>query len=60
MKHALNTLINYGFLDIDLWVLEGHPMARRFYEKFGFVPDGESKTLQKSGLVEIRYTKSSN
>ena len=60
MKHALNTLINHGFLDIDLWVLEGHPMARRFYEKFGFVPDGESKTLQKSGLVEIRYTKSSN
>ncbi|WP_017327754.1 GNAT family N-acetyltransferase [Synechococcus sp. PCC 7336] len=45
----------FGNSEIILWVLEGNRMARDFYEKHGFLVDGESKTHPKSGLVEIRY-----
>jgi ribosomal protein S18 acetylase RimI-like enzyme len=60
INHAINALIDNGFSEVDLWVLEGHIMARHFYEKLGFIPNGKTKTHPKSGLSEVRYTKSTN
>ena len=39
---------------LDLWVLEDHGGARRFYEVVGFVADGRRRD-EASGLRAIRY-----
>ena len=36
----------------SLWVAEDNPRARRFYEKLGFRPDGESQVEEQ--LANIR------
>jgi GNAT superfamily N-acetyltransferase len=43
--------------DVILWVFDENPRARRFYERFGFRADGQSKTETIGGaaLNEIRY-----
>ncbi len=42
-----------------LWVLEDNPLARRFYEIAGWVPDGAHKTEERWGVQapEVRYRK---
>ncbi|HTF09962.1 MAG TPA: GNAT family N-acetyltransferase [Asanoa sp.] len=66
MAAALAELNNRGFRTVRLWVLEDNKVARRFYEKAGFQPDGERSTyevtLPSSGetlsLPELRYVRS--
>jgi ribosomal protein S18 acetylase RimI-like enzyme len=45
------------FVTASLWVLEENAIGRRFYEKFGFKPDGKIKPYPSSGreLQELRY-----
>jgi GNAT superfamily N-acetyltransferase len=41
-----------------LWVFEGNPQARWFYEAMGFAPDGKSRMLNPgTPLKAIRYRK---
>ena len=42
-----------------LWVLEGNTHARRFYEKGGWKPDGESRDAPMGGEVthQLRYAR---
>lgn len=56
MGHAIDGLVRAGRDDISLWVLEGNDRARRFYETFGFGPDGTRKLMDFGELVlEVRY-----
>jgi len=56
MGHAMDGLVRAGRDDISLWVLERNDRARRFYEAFGFGPDGTRKLLDFGALVpEVRY-----
>jgi ribosomal protein S18 acetylase RimI-like enzyme len=56
MEHALAVLAAAGRDDVTLWVLEANDRARRFYEKFGFAPDGK-RMLREFGVPvpEVRY-----
>lgn len=45
--------------ELKLWVLEGNPRGRSFYEKNGYRPDGAVKTIKEwAGARELRYSKS--
>lgn len=46
-----------GFRSAGLWVFEGNPRARAFYEAAGWRPDGASVTEETGGrlLTELRY-----
>ena len=49
-----------GFSELTLWVLDANHRARKFYEKFGFVPDGRAKEDDRWGdfvIREVRYRK---
>lgn len=52
MEAALNELKNYP--KICLWVLKENGRAVRFYQKCGFVPDGEEAVSANHGAAEIR------
>ena len=56
MERALEVLAAAGRDDVSLWVLEDNDRARRFYERFGFGPDGARK-LGEFGVpvAEVRY-----
>ena len=41
-----------------LWVLEANDRARRFYESRGWSPDGATKQLDGTQLLEVRYARS--
>jgi ribosomal protein S18 acetylase RimI-like enzyme len=44
---------------INLWVLADNARARRFYERAGFAPTGESQLLPGlGGVTEVRYQRS--
>ena len=56
MGRAIDGLIRSGRDDISLWVLEANDRARRFYEAFGFAPDGTRKLVSFGVPVpEVRY-----
>jgi GNAT superfamily N-acetyltransferase len=62
LRRAVEHLAGAGFAEIRLWVLEQNPRARRFYERYGFVLDGESKLDTIGGdrpdatvVTELRY-----
>lgn len=39
-----------------LWVLRDNQRARRFYERFGWSPDGREQVLDDlAGVIEVRY-----
>ncbi len=46
-----------GFEAATLWVFRDNARARRFYERAGWAPDGEAKSIEIGGvsLVEVRY-----
>ena len=44
-----------GYDKISLWVLEENNRARSFYEKIGFVTDGEIKPSGLADTQEVRY-----
>ncbi len=57
MTDALKALPAYRQSDAVLWVLEGNAVARRFYEKGGWRPDGAIRTEAVDGipLPQLRY-----
>jgi GNAT superfamily N-acetyltransferase len=59
MAEGERLLIEDGFADALLWVLEANARARHFYEIGGWRPDGGRKTFDIAGreIPEIRYRK---
>lgn len=56
LQRALALAAEDGYADISLWVLEGNARGRRFYDRAGFQPTGESAVLTwLGGLTEVRY-----
>ena len=54
--YVFSELLNKGYKDIYLWVLEKNIRARRFYEKNGFSPaDSQMFTIGNEEISEIRY-----
>lgn len=54
---AQQRLIEQGFAEAVLWMLEGNVRADRFYRKDGWLPDGSQKCDEIWGMTvsEIRY-----
>lgn len=57
VKFCEEKALERGFKYVYLWVLEKNLSARRFYEKLGYLPDGEQKFIESLGVTEIRYYK---
>jgi GNAT superfamily N-acetyltransferase len=64
MSASINGLTGEGFLEIRLWTLEANARARGFYERWGFVLDGqtEAHTIGAGSEFEsspktVRYTR---
>lgn len=57
---ATGLLEAQGYGAAVLWVLEANARARRFYEKWGWEPDGVTRVDQSFGfpLAELRYRRS--
>ena len=61
MQAAFAALVSYP--EIVLWVLEDNKRAIAFYEKMGFVFDGEEKVIDLGKAVKEKrmiYVRSSN
>lgn len=63
MRAAVDHLAEQGVSEIRLWVLADNPRARRFYERFGYVADGETRVEDIAAdypdarpVEEVRYT----
>jgi RimJ/RimL family protein N-acetyltransferase len=63
MRAAVDHLADHGVDEIRLWVLADNPRARRFYERFGYVADGETRIEDIAAdypdarpVEELRYT----
>ena len=56
--YALDRLHSSGAMTASLWVFKGNDRAIRFYEKLGFVPDGEARVepFGEADLTELRFT----
>ena len=56
---ATEDVLAQAFDEATLWVLEDNPRARRFYESFGWAPDGGSQLFERYGVraPEVRYRK---
>ncbi|MFI5935556.1 GNAT family N-acetyltransferase [Actinoplanes sp. NPDC051494] len=56
MVDALGALIPYGKSAV-LWVLEGNAVARSFYEKGGWTPDGVTRVepVGSEPVLQMRY-----
>jgi GNAT superfamily N-acetyltransferase len=52
-------LLGAEYDEASLWVLDENPRARRFYEAFGWAPDGGRKAVERLGVraPEVRYRK---
>ncbi len=57
LAEPLINLALSGMTDVVLWVLDDNPRARRFYERVGFVADGEKREESFGSAVvkEVRY-----
>jgi GNAT superfamily N-acetyltransferase len=46
-----------GVAVFQLWVLRANKSARRFYERFGYAPDGAAEAYEYDGVAvqEVRY-----
>lgn len=53
MEFAIDALQRLGYREALLWVLDENKRARRFYEKYGFVPDGTHKEIQLGGRFQV-------
>lgn len=63
MRAAVDHLADHDVVEIRLWVLADNPRARRFYERFGYVADGETRIddiaagyADARPVEELRYT----
>ena len=55
---ALRRLRRAGFSGVRLWLLEGNRLARRFYERQGWLADGvEREAVPPGGATEVRYAR---
>ena len=56
---VLKAMLEEGFLETTLWVLEGNDRALRFYKAAGFTLDGTQKTEEWNGVTlhEQRLTR---
>jgi ribosomal protein S18 acetylase RimI-like enzyme len=54
-----SVLVEMGFVEASLWVLEANERARRFYEAVGWRPEDRTKILHLAGVdvTEVRYRK---
>jgi GNAT superfamily N-acetyltransferase len=59
MINALKQLAEFDAGRAVLWVLADNPVARRFYEKGGWTPDGETRVapINDHPLEQLRYTR---
>lgn len=58
MDRAINILKEEGCKQVYLWVYEVNTRARKFYEKYGFIFDGNKKQSHFSNKpIELRYIK---
>lgn len=56
MGWGIDELRKKGYKKAALWVVEGNARAMRFYEKFGFIHDGEVRNINVGKeLKEYRY-----
>jgi GNAT superfamily N-acetyltransferase len=57
MAYSLDLLAADGLSPVLLWVLRDNAQARRFYDAYGFRPDGATHTYEVGGetLPEVRY-----
>jgi GNAT superfamily N-acetyltransferase len=60
MAWAVGHLAAEGYTEAKLWVLETNALARRFYERQGWAPDGGHMVEDYDGLAlpEVRYGRS--
>lgn len=56
MEWGLEELRKKGYKQAILWVLEGNHRARKFYERHGFVLDGNVRD-SGDGIKELRYSR---
>lgn len=59
LLQATEDVLADAFDEATLWVLEENPRARRFYESFGWSPDGSRQLFERYGVraPEVRYRK---
>ena len=57
VDYCENVAVKRGFDEVCLWVFEGNAIARAFYEKLGYKPDGSKKFIDFLAATEIRYSK---
>jgi ribosomal protein S18 acetylase RimI-like enzyme len=57
MEHAVADLRSHGYTNATLWVLAANRRARSFYERFGWMSDGNTRaeTIGGTNLVEMCY-----
>jgi ribosomal protein S18 acetylase RimI-like enzyme len=55
MDHVLGEFRRRGFAEVTLWVLKENHNARRFYEKYGFHLDGDTRNYPRTDVREVRY-----
>jgi L-amino acid N-acyltransferase YncA len=58
MARVLEELAAAGFREAILWVLEGNDRGRRFYERWGWRPDGATQDEPNGDappLLDVRY-----
>ncbi|HCW74209.1 MAG TPA: GNAT family N-acetyltransferase [Clostridiaceae bacterium] len=56
MTWGIEELKKQGYSKVTLWVLKDNHGARRFYEKYGFFPDGTEKEIHVGKVLkELRY-----
>jgi GNAT superfamily N-acetyltransferase len=57
MDAAVGHLRGHGLWPVLLWALRDNPLGRRFYQRYGFRPDGAENDYEVGGvtLPELRY-----
>lgn len=57
LQAATDRLRRAGFTEAILWVLDTNQRARRFYDRAGWKPDGQTKKDERGPVVlnEVRY-----
>jgi predicted N-acetyltransferase YhbS len=58
MREAHKGLNEFGLSPVRVWMLDGNETGRRFYERYGFVADGERSDYQigERAYPIVRYT----
>lgn len=59
IDEVLKYAVNNSYLEVGLWVLDGNNQAIRFYEKKGFIGNGDTiqSMIGEKSITEKRYIK---